>query len=70
MSQTSKIQMMIHNAQGAFMGTFCGETPEELLQNIRNSQYNLLDCKGDTDRYIFDGDKILANDYDREVVAE
>ena len=70
MSQTSKIQMIIHNAQGAFMGTFCGETPDELLQVIRASEYDLSDCKGDTDLYIFDGQKILANDYDREVVAE
>jgi hypothetical protein len=70
MSQTSKIQMMIHNDQGAYMGTFYGETPEKLLENIRNSEYDLSDCKGLTDQYIYADDTMYANTYDRDVVAE
>ena len=70
MSQTSKIQMMIHNAQGAHMGTFCGKNPEELLANIRSSEYDLTDCNGDTDQYIYADGKVCANTYDRDVVAE
>jgi hypothetical protein len=62
--------MNIYNKQLAFMGTFSGETPKDLLQNIRDSEYDLSDCFGSNDDYIYDNDAIFSNASEIDIVAE
>jgi hypothetical protein len=66
-------RMSIHNRQGAWMGDYSGETLDNLLQDVRNSEYDLSDCTGSIqdehgDAYRYSNDHITNRD--GEIVAK